>query len=818
MKGIWFDLAFSLRLLSRSPGYAALCVLVIALALAQIIAIYLIVRVNGVAPLPLPKGDRYMTLALVLEDSGHILRGDQFRAYTLQALQRLSESYELIEGARLHGSLTVNDGERTEAPWGTEISPALMKATGVKPFLGRLMTEADAQLDAADVVMVGYQFWQRFFNGREDIIGHTVRVAGEEHRIIGVLPEGYSFPSDQHIWRPLRLDPNGHPSDRSPHFTPVGILKPGVSMAQAGREAAEIVAGLQQQYPEEYKNLSATSIPYVDAASATSFGRINVIMLLAAIAVLFLACMNVGNLLLVRASERSHELAVRSALGGSRLRIVRQVMMESLLVCLVGGALGLWLAGYAARFCQYQAETIIGSDYLPFWLKFQIGTDALLVSVAALTVLWVLAGGIPAWRASGASVGSALGGGSKGVVSRGNLRTISAFVGAEVVFSFFLLTLSGAFVASVIIASNQNLGINAENRVGGMFFFNGTNYESHEQRLAFMEAMIEEIEREPGVVSATYTLALPGMGWGTAPFNRPDSDLADDSELPMMQLIPVDNEYMAKTGMQLLKGRHFDHGDQADSEPVAIIARDMAEKYWPGESPLGKKLIMNPEGQTIFLKTKEYTVVGVVEPIDQGQIAGYARGHGTVYTSLSQESAWFGYFLVHYAEMPKDREAAFRRAASRVDRDMSYNRIEPLDGFVTLNARMLQAFSELFMGVALVALVLAGTGIYGVVSRSVQLRTREMGIRRALGQGDRQTLTLFLRQGSYFLIAGAFLGGIAAALAGQLLTSEFPSLMDSMGLIVIIVCLLMTALVLGASYIPARRIVALEPASALHHH
>ena len=149
---------------------------------------------------------------------------------------------------------------------------------------------------------------------------------------------------------------------------------------------------------------------------------------------------------------------------------------------------------------------------------------------------------------------------------------------------------------------------------------------------------------------------------------------------------------------------------------------------------------------------------------------------------------------------------------------MSYNRIEPLDGFVTLNARMLQAFSELFMGVALVALVLAGTGIYGVVSRSVQLRTREMGIRRALGQGDRQTLTLFLRQGIYFLIAGAVLGGIVAALAGQLLTSEFPSLMDSMGLIVIIVCLLMTALVLGASYIPARRIVALEPASALHHH
>lgn len=177
----------------------------------------------------------------------------------------------------------------------------------------------------------------------------------------------------------------------------------------------------------------------------------------------------------------------------------------------------------------------------------------------------------------------------------------------------------------------------------------------------------------------------------------------------------------------------------------------------------------------------------------------------------------FGYFLVHLSEKPKDFEAVFRSASSRVDRDMSYNRIEPMGNFVAIHARMLRAWGELFLWVALVALVLAATGIYGVVSRSVQLRTREMGVRRAMGLSDRQTLALFLRQGSRLLIVGALIGGVAGVLAAWALSAEFPSLMDSMGVIVIIVCLLMTALVLVASYIPARRIVALEPVSALHH-
>ncbi len=817
MSTLWFDLRFTLRLLGRAPGFALLSVLVIALALALALTIYVLVRNQGIEPLPLPNGDRYVALQHVYQDSGQIARADQFHADTLQALQSRAQSFETLGAARLHGSTTLNDGELTEAPWGTEISTALMRKTGVEPLMGRSFTEQDSEPGAAPVTLIGYQLWQTFFGARPDIVGHRVRIEGEMHTVIGVMPKGFRYPTDHHLWRPLKLTPNSPPGDHSAHYTPIGILKPGVTMEEAGREVANIVNDLQRQHPDHYENLGATAIPYIDAVSTTDFGVMNIVMLAAATSILMLACLNVGNLLLVRASERNQELVIRSALGGTRARIMRQVLLESLLISLAGGGLGLWLGTYGARFVQYQTEIVVGSTFLPFWMRFDISRDVLFIAAGATGFIWLLAGGIPAWRASRAQISAVLGGGSKGVAGRGNTRVSTVLVAAEVVFSFFLLVLSGAFVASVNIASGVDFGVPTANTVSGMVTLDSERYQSADDRLRYIANLQSELESEPGVAHAAFTTVLPGMGWWRADFDLPDLDLQQAGELPRLQGIPVSEDYFPNLGITLLEGRYFAATDTAENLQVAIIDKTMAERFWPGESALGKQVTINPDETPGRPPTRSVTIVGVIAPIDQGQALARSRGIYNLYHPIAQFTPEFGFMVVHFEQQPKLFERLIRSVATRVDRDIAISMVRPLEVSMSLNIRMLQTLSELFVVVALVALVLAGTGIYGVVSRSVQLRTRDMGIRRALGQTDRDTVYFFLRQGSLFLLVGAILGGGGAIAAAWLLTAEFPNLMDSMVSIVIIIGVVMIALVLGASYLPALKMVRIEPAVALHY-
>jgi putative ABC transport system permease protein len=814
---LWFDLRYTLRLLGRSPGFAALSVMVIALALALALTIYVIVRNQGIEPLPLPDGDRYVALQHVYQNSGRIAKGDRFHANTLQTLAVSTQSFEVLGAARLNGSTTINDGGITEAPWGTEISPELMRLTGTKPLMGRSLNEQDSEPGAQPVVLIGHQLWQTFFGARPDIIGYRVRIEGEMHTVIGVMPEGFRYPTDHHLWRPLQLPPNSPPGDHSAHYTPIGILKQGVTREEAGREVAGIIADLQRQYPDEYENVTATAIPFIDAASTTDFGVMNIVMLAAATSILLLACLNVGNLLLVRASERTQELVIRSALGGTRARIMRQVLLESMLISLLGGGLGLWLGTYGARFVKYQTEVVVGSTFLPFWMRFDISADVLLIATGATLLIWLLAGGIPAWRASRVEINTALAGGSKGVAGRGNSRVSTTLVAAEVVLSFFLLVLSGAFVATVNKVSGVEFGLSAENTVSGMVVLDEKRYKDAGDRLRYFQNLENALEAEPGIQHAAVTTVLPGFGWWRAAFDLPDLDLQQAGELPQLQGIPVSTDYFQNFGVRLLEGRYFSTTDSDENLQVAIIDRDMAEHFWPGESALGKKVEINPEEVPGRPPTREVTIVGVIQHIDQGQALGHSRDIFNLYHPLAQFTPEFGMVVVKFEQQPEGFAQQIRSVATRVDRDTAIMIVRPLDESMSMNTRILGTLSELFVVVALIALVLAGTGIYGVVSRSVLLRTRDMGIRRALGQTDRETVRFFLRQGSLFLLAGALVGGGSAVAAAWLLTAEFPSLLDSMVSIVIIISVVMVALVLGASYLPARNMVRMEPAAALHH-
>lgn len=817
MSSLWFDLRYTVRLLARSPGFAALCVLVIALALGLAITIYVLVGNQGLKPLPLPAGERYAAIHIYSKEFKQTMPGDRFGAHLYQSLLKRSQSFELLGAGGIHGNVTLSDGDISEAPYGLAISPELLLATGVVPLLGRNLIVGDALPGADPVAVIGHSLWQSYYGGRRDIIGHGSRIDGELTTIVGVLPQGYSYPLDHHLWKPLRLPANSLPGSEEYHLTPIGILKPGVTQEQASAELKVIMGELGVEFPEAYSHLSAVAVNFIHAATGDDWSTMVAIMLAAAFIILLLACLNVGNLLLVRANERTQELVIRSALGGSRGRIIQQVLLESLLICLLGGGLGIWLGAYGAAFVRYQTEVVIGSAYLPFWMSFEMTGDIILFSALSTLMIWLIAGGIPAWRASQLELNTTLSSGGKGVASKGNGKVARALVASEVVCSFFLLVLSGAFVSAVYLSNQSDFGVSTENRIIGTVVPRDAGYTDEAVMLQYYQKLRQELLDQPAISNAVFTGTLPGMGGARSAYALADRDLKAGGEYPNQIVISIGIDYFQAVDVSLLAGRHFDRGDSEGTLPVAIIEQAFADKIWPGESALGKRILLNPEAEHRNVRKEWVTVVGVVDHIDQRQKIQFYRGLTSLYRPAAQRTGGWAYFVIESTESLALLKRTVQTAAARIDRDVPVHRIQPMEESLVLNTRILKTLSELFVAVAMIALVLAGTGIYGVVSRTVLLRTREMGIRRALGFTDRDTIALFLRQGAVYLLIGMVFGGGSALLAANLLTSEFPDLLDSIFSIVIIITVMMTVLVLGACYLPARKMVAIEPAVALHY-
>lgn len=817
MNTLWFDLRYTLRLLARSPGFSALCISVIALALGLALTIYVLVNNQGMKSIPVPNGDRYVAVQFVLKENQQVLWGDRFGSYSVERFFQRSNSYDYIGAASMHGNISLDDGEITESIYGAAISPKLLRLSGVVPLLGRNLHDDDARVGADPVVIIGHDLWQNQYAGRSDIIGVQARIDSVVSTIIGVMPKGFSYPLDHHLWKPLQFPETSIPGENDFYASPIGILKEGISLQEARLEAATIAQELENEFPDDYGGLSATVMPYVYSASTNDWSMMTAVMISAAVAILLLACMNVGNLLLVRANERNQELVIRSALGGTRGRIIQQVLLESFLLCFFGGIIGLTLGSYGADFVRYQTEVVVGSSYLPFWMTFEIDTEAIAIAVIATLSIWLIAGGIPAWSASKIEISSALSASGKGISSKGNGRLSKVLVGTEVVCSFFLLLLSGAFVASVHMNNQADYGFSTENSITGFVLLDHLKFEKPVERSNYFSTLRSVIKSEPGVEDITVTGALPGMRARRVGYSVEDRDLKVDDRYPEQFLIPVARNYFTFMQVDLLEGRQFNSVDNEKSLPVVIVEKGFAKKMWPNESPVGKRLQLNPDEKKYGPDKHWVTIIGVISHIDQGQSNERYKGFTSLYSPIEQTQPKFAHFIIRYAQQPKKFEKPIKRAASRADRDVPLKQLRPLGAALFLNTKILQTLSELFVVIAMIGIVLAGTGIYGVVSRTVFLRTHEMGVRRALGFSDEATLRLFLRQGVIYLLIGAAIGGSGAILATYALTSEFPNLLDTIVLVSLVVSVLMTILVMVACYIPARRIIRLEPAEALRY-
>jgi putative ABC transport system permease protein len=802
------DLRFGARMLLKRPGFALVAIITLALGIGANTAIFSVINTVLLEPLPYKDPGR---LVMVWEDdtTAGFARNTPAPANFVDWRDQ-SQSFEGMAAThRISVNLT-GEGE-PERIDGRRVSANLFDLLGVEPYAGRTFLAEEDQPGQSRVAILSYGLWQRRFGSDLEIIGRTITLNSVSVTVVGIMPPQFQFPSPQdELWIPIAFSPQESARRNGHYLEVVARTRPGVTIKQARAEMETIAARLQQQYPDSNAGVSAAVVPLHEQVVGDIKPALFVLMGAVGF-VLLIACANVANLLLARAAVRQKEIAIRLALGAGRFRLIRQFLTESILLASIGGVAGLLLALWGVNLLKaFIPESIAQARAITIDAKVLIFT--LLVSV--LTGL--IFGLAPATQASNFNLSETLkeGGRDSAAGSRGN-RVRGLLVIVEVAVSLILLIGAGLLINSFLRLRSVDPGFRSENLLTMGMVLTPQKYPDQARRSAFYTDLIGRIEALPGVQSAAVTNWIPlvfqGDNIGISIEGRPDSG---PSQRPTVVTRVTSPHYFTTMGIELLRGRQFGQQDAADSPPVVIISETMARRFWPGEDPIGKRIT---SGEPTSADPNDWlTVIGVVNDVRQFELNADPRPQ--MYLSYTQAGFFAPRFLVVRTKgEPLSLASTVRAALWEIDKDQPVSNIRTMEDVLSGSIAR-QRFSMLLLGIfAVLALVLAAVGIYGVMSYSVAQRTREIGIRMALGAQRRDVLKLVISQGMKLAIAGVTAGLAGAFLLTRLIESLLFGVSANDPVTFILIAFLLTGVALLACYVPARRATRVDQIIALRY-
>lgn len=799
------DVRYGVRSLLKRPGFTVVAMVTLALGIGANTAIFSTVNALLLKPLPFPDQDRVVALWEKVPSRG--VERNECSVANYVDWKAQSKSFENL-GLYSWWSTNLTGGETPERVQGFQVTTNFLEIVGVRPILGRGFSLEESQPGKDAVVVLTYSLWQRRFGGDPNILNKIVATNGVQRTVVGVMPPDFNYPKGAEIYSPMALTPELLNNRQSHSYLGIGRLKTGVTLASAQAELDTIAAPLQQQYPETNAGRGVQIYPILQD-TVRMYATAIWIMMAAVGFVLLIGCANVANLMLARAAGRQREIALRAALGASRFRIIRQLLTESVILSLAGGALGI-VIGYWSIDLLRTANPGEAARFAPGWSHLGINLPVLGFAILLSLLAGVLFGLAPAWQLSKPDLNSALKEGSQ-QASSSSQRLRGLLVASEVALSLMLLVSAGLLIRSFMQLVKSDAGFNSENLMTMNLVLPRAKYREEAQRVAFYQELVKRVQQLPGVSSAATVNYLPLGGSNSSTSflieGAPEPPPGEQFDGRYRVCSP---DYFQTMGIPVLKGRAFTEQDRAGAQPVIIVNETLARKYWPNDDPVGKRMrFTGPLEENPWLQ-----VVGVVKDVKHELNLAITPDY---YLPHAQDG-WGSMILVAKTKVePEAMAAPILQELWSIDKDQPVFDVRTMQEVRAISLT-LYSFSSVMLGIfAGVALVLAAIGIYGVMAFAVTQRTREIGIRMALGARAADVLKLIVKNGMSMALLGVVVGLAGAFGLTRLLESLLFGVTPTDLITFSVVTSTLLAVALLACYIPARRATRVDPLVALRY-